>query len=142
MKHTQNEKLGQLLMHVCRSRGKVADQFMDQNNLYRGQSFMLMFLSKNEGLTHSNIARRMNFSPAAVTKVIKRLEKEGYLERRSDENDERISRVFLKPEGKSVIAGIRQSFKRLDDKTFKDFSDEDLEKFRDYLDRILVNLHE
>lgn len=140
MIHTKSERLGHLLMHVCRLRGKTADQFMDKSNLYRGQGMLLMFISEHAGWTHSEIAEKLNISPAATTKVIKRLEKEGYLERRSDEHDERISRVFLQEEGQAIIEEIRKSFKRLDQKTFKGFSNEELENFQDYLDRILQNL--
>ena len=142
MEHTQNERLGQTLMHVCRARNKAAHHFMERGKMYRGQGMMLMFISDHEGMAHSEVAERLNISPAATTKVIKRLEKEGYLQRRSDEHDERISRVFLMPKGKSIIEGIRESFRRLDDRTFQGFSDADQEKFRDYLDRILANLRE
>ena len=139
MTPTKNEKLGHLLMHVCRTRSKTADQFMDQNNLYRGQGLMIMFISEHDGLTHSEIAEKLNISPAAATKVIKKLEGQGYLQRCSDASDERISRVFLMPEGKLVIEGIQKSFKRLDKITFENFSDADLDKFREYLTRILNN---
>ncbi len=127
-------------MHVCRLRAKTADQFMEQSNLYRGQGLLLSFLSNHAGLTHSEIADKLNISPAATTKVIKRLEKNGYLERRSDEHDERISRVFLREEGREIIEDIRKSFRRLDNKTFEGFSDKDLDQFRDYLNQILDNL--
>lgn len=131
-----------MLMHVCRLRGKTADQFMEQSHLYRAQSLLLLFLSKHEGLTHSEIAEELRISPAATTKVIKRLEKEGYLQRQADADDERISRVFLMEDGRAVIDDVTRSFKRLDEKTFENFSDEELEQFGDYLDRILNNLTE
>lgn len=127
-------------MNVCRQRGKTADQFMEQSSLYRGQGLMLLFIADHDGQTHSEIAERLNISPAAATKVIKRLEKEGYLQRQSDDNDERISRVFLRKEGRAIIEEIYTSFKRLDKKTFEGFSDEDLDKFHEYLTRILNNL--
>lgn len=139
---TQHERLGHLMMHVCRLRGKTADQFMERSHLYRGQGLLLMFLSKHNGLTHSEIAEKLNISPAAATKVIKRLEKEGYLERQADENDERLSRVFLKEDGRALMDEIKKSFKCLDEKTFKKFSPEDLKQFGDYLNRILHNLQD
>lgn len=137
---TQQEKIGHLLMHVCRLRGMTADHLMEQSNLYRGQGLMLLFLSKHEGLTHSEIAEKLNISPAAATKVIKRLEKEGYLERRSDEKDERVSRVFLREGGRASMDEIRRSFKRLDQKMFGNFTEDDLNRFSDYLNRIIKNL--
>lgn len=113
---------------------------MEQRNLFHGQGRLLLFIFKHEGLTHSEIAEKLQISPAATTKVIKRLEKAGYLERRSDEHDERISRVFLQKEGRALIDEISNSFELLDKKTFKGFSEKDLDQFHDYLNRILENL--
>lgn len=137
---TKKEKIGHLLMHVCRERGKTADQFMTHSKIFRGQGMMLMFLSEHEGLTHSEIAEKLNISPAAATKVIKRLEEEGYVQRQSDENDERISRVFMQESGRAVISGIHSAFKKLDEQTFQDFENEDLDQFEKYLRHILTNL--
>ena len=127
-------------MHVCRERGKTADQFMTQSKIFRGQGMMLMFISEHEGMTHSEIAERLNISPAAATKVIKRLEEEGYVQRQSDEKDERLSRVFLQDAGRAVISGIQSSFTRLDEQTFQNFGEEDLDRLENYLRHILTNL--
>ncbi len=127
-------------MHVCRERGKTADQFMTESKIYRGQGMMMMFISQHEGLTHSEIADKLNISPAATTKVIKRLEEEGYVQRRSDEKDERVSRVFMQENGRAAISAIQDSFKKLDEQTFQDFKDEDLDHLETYLHHILTNL--
>lgn len=137
---TKKEKIGHLLMHVCRERGKTADQFMMQNKIFRGQGMMLMFISEHKGMTHSEIAERLNISPAAATKVIKRLEEEGYVQRQSDEKDERLSRVFLQEAGHAVINDIRNSFKQLEEQTFQNFGDEELDELENYLRHILKNL--
>jgi len=132
--------LGHLLMHVCRMRGKRADQFMEQSNLFRGQGILLLILSRHDGLTHSEIAEMLDISPAAATKVIKRLEQAHYLQRMTDSGDERVSRVYLMDEGRAVINEIHKSFKRLDEITFKNFSEEELAKLRDYINRMMDNL--
>ena len=101
---------------------------------------MLMFISEHKGMTHSEIAERLNISPAAATKVIKRLEEEGYVQRQSDEKDERLSRVFLQEAGHAVINDIRNSFKQLEEQTFQNFGDEELDELENYLRHILKNL--
>ncbi len=127
-------------MNVCRLRGKMANQFMKKKRLFRGQGILLMLISQNGGLTQSEIAAWLKISPSAATKVIKRLEREGYLERRSDKNDDRISRVFIRPEGLAVINDVKSSFKRLDDKTFNGFTKDELDSFGSFLIRIQENL--
>ena len=127
-------------MHVCRTRSKTADQFMEHNKLHRGQGFMLLFVSENDGLSHSEIAEKIHISPAAATKVIKRLEEEGYVLRQSDEKDERLSRVFILDKGRAAVGGLHSIFKKFNDQTFKDFSEDELNQFEEYLKRILHNL--
>ncbi len=137
---SEKNNVGRLMMNVCRMRGKIANQFMEKNRLFRGQGMLLMFLWDHDGLAHSKIADFLKISPAAATKVIKRMEEEGYLERKQDEKDERISRVFILPKGLEVIEDVHLTFMRLDELTFEGFSESDLEKFGAYLKRIQENM--
>ena len=68
--------LGRLFFHVCRLRATHADQLMDQVGLYRGQARALLILSHDDGIMHSHIAEKLGISPAATSKVIKRLEEQ------------------------------------------------------------------
>jgi DNA-binding MarR family transcriptional regulator len=111
MSNDQNEPhIGHLVMNIARLLASRTNRSMEKFGLYRGQGYLLKILSEQDGLTHSEIARTMEISPAAATKVIKRLETLQYLERRPDPSDERISRVFLRNEGRAVIRQIHNVF--------------------------------
>jgi MarR family transcriptional repressor of mepA len=103
-----HRQLGKLLFSIGRLQATRADRYMDQIGLFRGQGMLLKFLDHHDGLTHSEIAERLEISPAAVTKVIKRLEEQKYLKRQPDPKDERVSRVFIQPAGKKwrMTSGI------------------------------------
>lgn len=107
-------KIGPLLANIGRMHAKRADQFMEQIGLYRGQAFLLMILARREGMTHSEIAERLEISPAAATKVIKRMEVLRYVRRQADPADERVSRVYLEAEGWAVIHKARKTFEQID----------------------------
>ncbi len=110
MDENRDPNIGHLFMHIARLLASRADRSLDKFGLYRGQAGLLMMLSDREGLTHSEIAEKLEISPAAATKVIKRLETLNYLQRRADPSDERVSRVFLKEEGWAVIHQIKSVF--------------------------------
>jgi DNA-binding MarR family transcriptional regulator len=74
------QELGRLLVSVCRLHHTRADQSMDQIGLYRSQAILLMTLSQRDGMMHSEIAEQLEISPAAATKVIKRMEQAQYLQ--------------------------------------------------------------
>ncbi len=87
-------ELGRLFVGLARLHSTRADQVMDQIGLFRGQGMLLKFLSKFDGQTLSEIAEKLEISPAAVTKVTKRMEEQNYLKRQPDPKDERVSRVL------------------------------------------------
>jgi MarR family transcriptional regulator, organic hydroperoxide resistance regulator len=137
---TSHEELGHLMGSVCRLHHTRADQSMEQIGLYRGQAILLMILSRHDGITHSEIAEKLRVSPAAATKVIKRMEGAGYVQRQADPADERVSRVFLQDEGRALIAEIEGVFGVLDRAMFAGLSEADLVRFRDLLTQMAGNL--
>lgn len=135
-----DQDLGRLLVSVCRLHHTRADQSMDRLGLYRGQAFLLMTLSRQNGMTHSEIAEKLQISPAAVTKVIKRMEQARYLQRQADPADERVSRVYLQEKGRALIAEINTAFDKLDRVMFDELPAQDLERLYELLVRMQANL--
>ena len=134
------QELGRLLVSVCRLHHTRADQSMDKIGLYRGQARLLMTLSEQDGLSHSEIAEKLEISAPAATKVIQRMEEAHYVQRQADPADERISRVYLQAQGHALIAEIRRTFGQLDQTMFDGLTDLDLERFRDLLTQMQANL--
>jgi MarR family transcriptional regulator, organic hydroperoxide resistance regulator len=142
MTHNRYVVLGRLMANIGRLHSTKANHFMDQIGLYRGQAILMMTLSEQDGLTHSYIAEKLQISPAAVTKVIKRLEEENFIQRRPDERDERVSRVYLREKGRAAIDEIHRSFCALDNKMFEGLSEEELDELHKVLLHVLANLHQ
>ncbi len=140
MSPNEKEKLGRLLSNVCRMHGTKADHFLDQLGIYRGQAILLKILSKKDGMTHSEIADILEISPAATTKVIKRMEQNHYIMRKPDLKDERVSRVYIQEAGFAIINQIDKLFQQLDRIMFEGFSDNDLIKFHELLSLMRDNL--
>ena len=134
------KKMGQLLGNVGRLHAKRADQFMSEMGIYRGQAILLLILSDHDGITHSEIAEKLDISPAAASKVIKRLEKLKYLKRQSDELDERVSHLYMQEEGRLMLSKIIGVFKKLEEISFTGFSEEEKNTFTEMLLRIQGNL--
>lgn len=134
------QTVGTLLFYLCRLRATKADRFLEQIGLYRGQAHFLVILSRQDGMTHSEIAEKLEISPAAATKVIKRLEKLKYLRRQPDPSDERVSRLYLQEKGHAVINEIHSSFRQLDQIAFQGLSDQQLQTLCNLLTHVQSNL--
>jgi DNA-binding MarR family transcriptional regulator len=140
MMDTNDLPLGRLLANIARLQATRADKIMGQICLYRGQAILLLTLSDQDGLTHSEIAEKLHFSPAAATKVIKRLEKLNYLQRQPDPSDERVSRVFLQEEGRAVTQQIHNAFRQVNQIMMTGISAEEQAVLRGLLTRLYTNL--
>jgi DNA-binding MarR family transcriptional regulator len=82
----------------------------------------------------------MRVQPATITKMIRRMEKTGFVERRQDPNDQRISRVYLTDAGRAVQEDVRQVWHTLEKEAFADFSQEDRALLRRFFRQIRENL--
>jgi DNA-binding MarR family transcriptional regulator len=139
------QPLGKLLAGICRLNRGFMHSLWDELGLYRGQPFLLAVLWESEGITHSELARRMHVSPATVTNMIKRMEKGGLLERRPDAEDQRVSHVYLTDAGRAIRERVDQRWRELETQVFGSFSEEEQEILAALLERVrteLIKLHD
>jgi DNA-binding MarR family transcriptional regulator len=137
---TSPESVDRLIAEVCGMHHKRARALLEALGLYRGQPRLLSALWKEEGLTHSELAERTRVSPATISKMIQRMEKAGFLERRADDEDQRVSRVYLTNAGRAVQDRVDAAFAQLQRETLAGFDDEERKLLRGFLLRIRDNL--
>jgi DNA-binding MarR family transcriptional regulator len=101
---------------------------------------MLRSLWAQEGLTHTELGKRLRVQPATITKMIQRMEKAGFVERRPDPEDERVSRVYLTESGRAVQADVRGVWHTLEKEAFAEFAAEERTLLRQFLLQIRENL--
>ena len=133
------------LGRVCRLyRGRMHARW-EEIGLYRGQPFVLSALWEQEGITHSELAARMHVSPATVTNTLKRMEKAGFVERRHDLEDQRVSRVYLTDAGHAIREQVNQHWQEVETQVFGTLSEQERETLSRLLERVreeLVRWHE
>lgn len=140
MELTVYHELGMLLGKLTRLYRTLLDQSIEELGLHRGQAMLLLTLARRDGRTHSEIAEHLEISPAAATKVIKRMEQDGYVERRPDPDDERVSRVYLLRKSSAAITEIHRSFGELDRVMFTAMTQADLARLGELLTQMQANL--
>jgi DNA-binding MarR family transcriptional regulator len=113
---------------------------LDALGLYHGQPPVLFTLWHEDGLTQSELAERINRSPSTTTKTVQRMEKAGFLERRPDPEDERVSRVYLTGAGRDIKVDVEAVWRTLGDELFVDFTDEEVATFYALLQRVHRNM--
>ena len=134
------ESLDFLLVQICRLHHARAHTLLEELDLYRGQPPVLFALWEQEGLTHSELAARLHVKPATITKMINRMEKTGFVQRRSDSEDQRVSRVYLTDAGRAIQNEVERVWRTLLEETFVGFSPEERVLLRRFFLQMRENL--
>jgi DNA-binding MarR family transcriptional regulator len=108
--------------------------------LHRGQPPVLLALWEEEGRTHSEIADYLHVTPATMTKMLQRMERAGFVERKPDPEDGRVSRVYLTQAGREVRSDLQRVLEAFDEETFAGFTMEEKVLLRRLLLQIRENL--
>lgn len=98
--------IGFLLKDVSRLWVRHFEQRATQLNMTLTQCKVLVYLSRNEGTTQARLAELSDTDPMTLVRVLDRMQKDEWLERRPDPNDRRAYRLFLKPAADPVLAEI------------------------------------
>lgn len=83
-----------------------ADKRARQFGITRAQWAVLARVARAEGLKQAEIAESMEIQPISLTRLIDKLCDMGLIERRNDDSDRRVKRLYLKPEAKPLIGDL------------------------------------
>lgn len=139
---SEPESLDRLFAQICRLKHARVHTLYEALGLYRGQSRMLGALWAQEGLTHTELSRLLRVQPATITKMIQRMERAGFIERRHDPADRRVSRVYLTAAGRAVREDVQRVWRRLEEEAFAGFTEEERALLGQFFARIRDNLSE
>lgn len=131
-----------LLREVSKAHTNKVNQVLDKYNMHKGQPMLLLILSQTDGLPQSTLAKEMVIKPATISAMVKRMEKAGYVVRKRDAEDERVSNVYLTDAGRAINSELLGKQNDMDDIVFKGFSANEKDIMRNYLKRVLENITE
>lgn len=103
----------------------------------KGQGRIIAILKMQSEIATKDLAYILGIRQQSLNELIKKLEKNGYVERVPSEADGRVLLVRLTEKGKN-IPDISYDCSAI----FKGFSKEELNEFSDYLERIIASLEE
>lgn len=131
---------GRLIAELCRAHHARAGDLFRRLGLHRGQPGILRLLWEVDGRTHSELAAALHVQPATVTNMLNRMVEAGFVTRRPDPDDQRVSRVYLADAGMAVRDEVLSAMRRLDAEALAGFSDDERAALRSFLQRLRDNL--
>jgi DNA-binding MarR family transcriptional regulator len=118
------------------------NQAVSEQGLFSGQQDIVIILTENEGITLSELANILEVSTATASVSIKRMEKAGFVEKRVDENDARITRLYPTDKAKQAPENIRKKMDSLESVIKKGMTKQQSEELSELLEIAIQNMLE
>jgi DNA-binding MarR family transcriptional regulator len=148
MKKTVDEQLFEQIMKAPRAVRKAAFEARFDDDEEKGFVFpfprpmfarerLLVILDAFEGgAKQKELRKELDVSPAAVSELVSKLEKDGYVERKVDEKDKRATVITLSELGAARAAELADEKNERFEKTFKALTAKEREQLLKLLEKL------
>ncbi len=138
--HSLASSVGKKIMRISLMLRITIDKATIDKGLYVGQFPVLDYVAKNDGCTQAQLAQHMQVSAPSVARSVARMERAGLLKRVGDETDRRCNQLSITPKGKKTAKLCRANIEEINKTMLDGFSEEEVCRLSEYLDRMLKNL--
>jgi DNA-binding MarR family transcriptional regulator len=109
--------------YLLREGNRIAEKY----GINQQQFVVLNFIGENELVSQKEICSSLLYEKSNVSKIIKRLEKIGLVEKKSSSGDLRYSHINITPKGQKVINQGIEDFNEFNTKLLGKLSDNEIE---------------
>lgn len=118
----------------------LIDSHVGRLGIHRTHHRILMHLARHDKLpSQKELAAHLNITPAAVTGALKKIEKDGFVERTLG-SDNRYNELRITEKGRELVSESRKIFCQVDSSMFDGFSDEELDTYITCLEKLQANM--
>jgi DNA-binding MarR family transcriptional regulator len=129
-----------VLAKVCKANRGHVGTLLAEHGLQVGQEMVLVELWQDDGLRGGELAVRLGVEPPTVTKMLRRLEGCGLVERRPDPTDARSFRVHLTEKGRALEGPVSRCWAQAEERALARLGAGERRTFRKLLIRVRSNL--
>lgn len=98
----QSARVFRAFLRTLRLHRRLMIKTMAGHGTHPGQAICLRLLQDNDGATQRDLAAELHIARPTMSKMLGGMEKAGFVERRPDERDQRLTRVFLTADGREL----------------------------------------
>jgi DNA-binding MarR family transcriptional regulator len=125
------------LQVAARTVQKAADRVIaEAAELTTAQAAVLTVVAASDHVTQRDVAATLHLNESAVTAMVGRLLRLGFLERVRSDVDPRAWRLRVSKAGHAVMAKSRSAFASINARIEAEFSHEEIKRLADFLDRL------
>jgi DNA-binding MarR family transcriptional regulator len=132
--------LSPALTQAARSMRTVLSRNLLDSGLYAGQDGVILSLAETDGMTAGGLAQKLGVKAPTMTRTIGRMEAQGFLERKADADDARLTKVYLTELGRGSVKAIEMGSTACDALATQEFSEKEIRNLVRLLKAIDANL--
>ncbi|MBE6542232.1 MAG: MarR family transcriptional regulator [Ruminococcaceae bacterium] len=130
-----------LIGEISRLMGEKMREKGEENPISQKSGRDIMFhLARRDGRTQLDLVKATHLKAPTVSVSLQRLEKEGFVTRKTDEYDMRATRVFLTEKGRDLDNKIRKRIRAEEDLAMSSLTESEKDTLCRLLEKIKVNI--
>lgn len=106
-----HEQLIDLLREVNRDLGRYVKEILLAHDVPPAAMSIIREIRSEPGITISELARRTGIAKSHISNLVRDLEGRGWVEKRPDDNDQRLLRLYICPGISGRLAEIRRDIR-------------------------------
>ncbi|RKD25831.1 MarR family transcriptional regulator [Ammoniphilus oxalaticus] len=136
------DEIREYLRRLCAQMRKNYAETLRVYQIHVGQEHALCQLWMEEGITQLELSQRMEIEPPTATNMLRKLEEYGWVYRKRDPQDGRVSRVYLTDEGRALQKPVQDVWKQQQEKLLDGISSEEKLILRRLMRQMMNNLED
>lgn len=125
---------------IARALDSISNIEFKEYNLTKGQYLYIVRICENPGIIQEKLAEMIKVDRTTAARAIKKLEMNGFIEKKGDEHNKKIKKLFPTEKGKRVYPFIKKENDHSNSVALEGFSELEVENIFQLLQRVRKNI--
>ncbi|WP_088035151.1 MarR family winged helix-turn-helix transcriptional regulator [Evansella clarkii] len=125
---------------IARALDSISNIEFKEYDLTKGQYLYLVRICENPGTIQEKLAEMIKVDRTTAARAVKKLELNGFIEKKEDEQNKKIKKLFPTEKGKHVYTFIIRENEHSNDAALAGFTEEEAETIHELLKRVRNNV--
>jgi DNA-binding MarR family transcriptional regulator len=125
---------------IARALDSISNIEFKEYDLTKGQYLYLVRICENPGIIQEKLAEMIKVDRTTAARAIKKLEMNAFIEKKNDEHNQKIKKLFPTEKGQKVYPFIRREHDHSEMVALARFSEQEVESMFHLLQRVRKNV--
>ncbi|CAM4023316.1 MarR family winged helix-turn-helix transcriptional regulator [Lederbergia lenta] len=125
---------------IARALDSISNTEFKEYDLTKGQYLYLVRICENHGIIQEKLAEMIKVDRTTTARAIKKLEMNGFIEKKNDVNNKKVKKIYPTEKGNNVYTFIKKENDYSNTVALNGFSERDIDTLFQLLQRVRWNV--